>query len=69
MDTFLERLAERKYGLYHALYIAIPQANTSDECYDRIVRKAKYIEILDLINWLPLNEQRIVEKRFNEMKI
>ena len=68
MNDFLIHLAEEKYGLYHSLYIAIPQAYTSEECYGRIVRKARYQEVLDLINWLPPEEKIFVESRFQEMK-
>ena len=68
MDDFLEFLAQRKYSLYHVLNIAVPQAYTNQECYSRIVAKTRYLEVLDIIQHLPLEQQKIVDSRFNEMK-
>lgn len=68
MDDFLNFLAERKYSLYHALNIAVPQAYTNQECYARIVSKTRYLEVLDIIQQLPLEQQKTVDERFNEMK-
>lgn len=68
MDSFLEFLAQRKYSLYHVLNIAVPQAYTNQECYARIVSKTRYLEVLDIIQQLPLEQQKVVESRFEEMK-
>jgi hypothetical protein len=68
MEDFLNYLAERKYNLYHYLHIAKPQAYTNDECFDRIERKSQYLQILDVINYLPVEQQIIVRERFDELK-
>lgn len=68
MDDFLELLAERKYYYYHYFFIAKPQAYTSMDCYERIQKDARYDEVLNLIKHLPIEQQKIVENRFEELK-
>lgn len=68
MIDFLENLAERKYCLYHALNVAMPQAYNSKDCISRLNIISQYEELLRVINLLPPNEKRVVEERFEEMK-
>jgi hypothetical protein len=68
MNEFLEFLAERKYYYYHYFRIGKPQAYTSMDCYERIQKDARYDEVLNIINYLPIEQQKIVDKRFDELK-
>ena len=68
IDNYLTHLADRKYALYHNLYVATQQAYTSKESYKQIITIAKYEEILETINNLPNAEKQLVNKHFEELK-
>jgi hypothetical protein len=68
MNDFLEFLAERRYMYYHYFAIGKPQAYTSMDCFDRIQKDARYDEVINLINYLPIEQQKIVNKRFDELR-
>lgn len=68
MDDFLNMLAERRYGYYHSLHIAKPQAYSEFDCTQRLRTITKQDELLTIIDHLPLEQQKIVDARFNELK-
>lgn len=68
MNSFLQELADRKYRYYRYLYIVKPQAYTQEDCYERIKKQSKYQEVIDVIDYLPLDQKIFVDDRFNEMK-
>lgn len=68
MNDFLDFLAERKYGYYHSLHIAKPQAYSKMDCQKRLETIIKYEELLVIIDWLSLEQQRIVDRRFDELQ-
>lgn len=66
MDDFLKYLADRKYGYYYGLYKLQPHAYTEGECIDRLQRYERYKELINLIDNLPLEQKRTVDKFFEE---
>ncbi|MBL5767994.1 hypothetical protein [Heyndrickxia sporothermodurans] len=66
MNDFLRYLADRKYGYYYGLYKLHPHALTEGECVDRMQRIARYKELINLIDNLPLEHKRVVDKLFDE---
>ena len=68
LEDFLNHLAERKYMHYHHLFIAKPVAYTSDEMHRRIQQLAEYKEVIHIIEHLPLEHKRVVDKGFEERK-
>jgi hypothetical protein len=67
MNDFLEFLANRKYSYYHYFWVVNPQAFTRMDCYERIIKDARYEEVVNIINHLPVEQQTIVNERFNEL--
>jgi hypothetical protein len=68
LNEFLMELSRRKYQHYHYLYIFKPQAYTSQDCVDRIVVKTRYQEVIEIIELLPVEQERKVDERFEELK-
>lgn len=68
LDDYLFSIAYRKYSLYKSLYVSAQSASTSEECYQRIIYKAQYEEVDNLINFLPLEKQTAVDKHFRRLK-
>jgi len=66
MNDFLEFLAERKYFYYR--YFRNASAWSSREAYERVQKDARYDEVINIINHLPLEEEKIVNKRFEELR-
>ena len=58
MDNFLYTLAEMKYRMWHELFKFNTQATTSEECFKRIKYMAKYEQLLEIINLLPIEDTR-----------
>ncbi|PLS19337.1 hypothetical protein CVD28_02675 [Bacillus sp. M6-12] len=69
MERFLKRLAEKKYNLYRALFIDVPQPKTNQEYLQRIENQTRYEEVLDIIDWLPEEQKKVVEERFEFLKV
>jgi hypothetical protein len=67
MEDFLLFLAEKKFRYYRLLYKLKPQAYTNDECYERIEAKAKYEEVMEIINGLPFKEEMKVKEHFEKL--
>ena len=67
MDRFLEELANKKWRYYYLLYKKKPQAHTQEECFERIQFKAKYEEVLDIINMLPPKESIKVRELYDNL--
>lgn len=61
-------LANQKYKHYHHLYVFKPQAYTNQDCVDRIVAKTRFQEVIEIIEMLPIEQERIVDERFEELK-
>jgi hypothetical protein len=68
MNEFLMELARRKYQHYHYLYVFKPQAYTNQDCVDRIVAKTRYQEVMEIIEMLPVKQEKFVDERFEELK-
>lgn len=68
MNDFLTYLAERKFSLYHYLYFAKPQAYTNEECQNRIEKNIKYSEVMTTISYLPIEQQKVVDKWYDQLK-
>jgi hypothetical protein len=68
MDEFLTELAKQKYKYYHHLYVFKPQAYTNEECLDRVLTKTRFQEVMEIIDMLPVEQERIVDELFEEMK-
>lgn len=56
MDEFLYNLAYMKYKLWNELFNYQKSADTSEECFRRIEKLAKYNQLLKIINILPVKE-------------
>lgn len=63
-EFFLYSLAERKYELYQASQIFETEANTNEEYLSRI----RYEEVNNVINMLPIKEQKTVVYYFNKLR-
>lgn len=57
MERFLYYLAERKYRMYHDLYVFNSSACREDECLKRVKLLHKYEQLLEIIAMLPVEEQ------------
>lgn len=68
MINFLDYLAGKAFQYYRFLYKNNPQAYTSAECFRRIEIKAKYEEVLDIIDSLPNKDEIVVREKFDELK-
>ncbi|MGE7305832.1 hypothetical protein AAXE64_27160 [Priestia megaterium] len=68
LEDFLSHLAERKYMHYHNLFVAKPVAYTSDEMHKRIQRLAEYQEVINIIEHLPLEHKRFVDKEYEDRR-
>lgn len=69
MQEFLEYLADRKYGYYFGLFKVKPHAYTEDECHDRLERLARYKELINLIDCLPVKHKVVVDEIFEEKRL
>jgi hypothetical protein len=69
MNNFLRYLADRKHGYYYGLYKSVPHAYTEGECVDRLERLTRYKELINLIDYLPLEQKRIVDELFEEKRL
>ena len=68
MVDFANYLGERKHNFYHFLYRKMPQAYTTEQCLKRIEIETKYRELTDIIDRLPLEQKKIADDRFEELK-
>ncbi|KYC92230.1 hypothetical protein B4102_3771 [Heyndrickxia sporothermodurans] len=62
---YLKDLAERKYNYYCRIYKKSPHAYTTEQCYERIILKSKYEELTDVIDYLPLEHQVLIDKYYD----
>jgi hypothetical protein len=69
MERFLKRLAEKKYNLYRALNIDVSQLKTNQDHLQRIENQTRYEEVLDIIDWLPEEQKKIVEERYKFLEV
>lgn len=56
MDEFLYDLAYMKYKLWNELFNYQKSAYTSEECFKRIEKLARYDQLLKIIDMLPVKE-------------
>ena len=67
MDDFLYSLAEMKYRMWHELFKFKPSAYTEDDCIGRYKYLARYNQVLEIINLLPIKESQqltAIEKEY-----
>lgn len=58
MNDFLYELAMMKYRMYHELFKINTIVSRSEDCYNRIKYLAKYDQLLQIINLLPLKQSQ-----------
>jgi hypothetical protein len=69
MDDFLSYLADSKFSYFFRLYKIKLHAYIEDECIQRLQQLARYKEIVNIIDNLPLKHRQVVDKLFEEKKI
>lgn len=67
IQRFLKHLAEKKYYFY-TYFSKHPNANSIEECTERMLQQVRHEELLETISWLPKEQQQIVEARFDKLK-
>ena len=67
-DKFLHRLAERKYALWDYLHVKQPAAYTTEQCAKRSEMYTRYMEVIYIIDLLPIDQTRKVNELFNQLK-
>ena len=68
LKDFLEYLAYGKYRLYYRLYKHKSHAYTESDCIERLNELARYKELINVIENLPLEHKRAVDELFEERK-
>ena len=66
MEYFVEYLAHKKAHYYYTLYKNKPSASRKEECLSRIQMMDEYILLMEVIDYLPLDIKKQVDKEYEE---